>query len=85
MESCGDISTEDILDNLEDLSDCEPDSCAHVRVMPDVTDVLVSPSCVVTELFDVSPCDSDWEFVELQPFSFSKKACTLWYRIRRKR
>ena len=73
VESCGDVSREDILDNPEDLSDCEPDSCAHVRVVPDVTDVLVSPSSVVTELCDVSPCDSDWEFVEPQPFSFSKK------------
>ena len=32
-----------------DLSDCEPDSCAHVRVVLVVTDVLVSPSSVVTE------------------------------------
>ena len=55
----------------EDLSDCEPDSCAHVRVVPHVTDVLVSPSSVVTELCDVSPCGSDWEFVEPQSFSFS--------------
>ena len=51
---------EDFLDNPEGLSDCEPDSCAHVRVVLDVTDVLVSPSSVVTELCDVSPCGSDW-------------------------
>ena len=52
VESCGDVSREDLLDNPEDLSDCELDSCAHVRVVPDVTDVLVSPSSVVTELCD---------------------------------
>ena len=58
MESCGDVSWEDLLDNPEDLSDCEPDSCAHVRVVLDVTDaidVLVSPSSVITELYDVAP------------------------------
>ena len=31
-----------------------------MRVVPDVTDVLVSPSSVVTEFCDVSPCCSDW-------------------------
>ena len=67
------FSWEDILDNPEDLSDCEPDSCAYVRVVPDVTDMLVSPSSVVTELCDVSPCGSDWELVEPQSFSFSQK------------
>ena len=55
VESCGDVSWEDILDNPEDLSDCEPDSCAHVRVVPDVIDVFVSPTSVVTELYEVSP------------------------------
>ena len=68
MESCGDFCWEDLLDNPEDLADCEPDSCAHVRVVPDVTDVLVSP------------CGSDWEFVEPQSFFFLHKACTLWSR-----
>ena len=47
---CGDVSWEDLLDNPEDLSDCEPDSCAHVRVVLDVIDVLFSTSSVVTEL-----------------------------------
>ena len=46
-------------------------------VVPDVTDVPVSPSSVVTELFDVSSFCSDREFVEPQFFSFTKKACTL--------
>ena len=54
VESCGDLSWEDLFDKPEDLSDREPDSCAHVRVVPDVADVLVSPSSVVTELCDVS-------------------------------
>ena len=57
------------MDNPEDLSDCELDSCARVRLVLDVTDVPVSPSSVC----DVSPCGSDWEFVEPQSFSFSQK------------
>ena len=39
----------------------------------EVTDVLVSPSSVVTDLCDVSLCCSDCEFVETQSFSFSQK------------
>ena len=35
--------------------------------------MLVSLSSVVTELCDVSPCGSDWELVEPQFCSFSKK------------
>ena len=77
LESCGGLSWGDPLEKLENWSNCEPDSSAHVRVVPDVTDVLVSPSSVVTELCDVSSCCSDWEFVEPQSFSFSKKASTL--------
>ena len=56
-----------------DLSDREPEPCAHVRVVPDVTDVPVSPSSVVTELCEVSWCCSNWEDVIPQSFSFSKK------------
>ena len=37
------------------------------------TDVLVLPSSVVTEFCDVSSMCSDWEFVEPQSFSLSKK------------
>ena len=66
------FSWEHLLEGPGDLSDCEPISCARVRVVLDVTDVLVSPSSVVTELCDVSPCGSGWEFVEPQSFSFSK-------------
>ena len=71
LESCGDLFWEYLLDKVEDLSDREPVSGELVRVVPDVTDV--SPSSVVTELCDVSPCRSKWEFVEPQTFSFSKK------------
>ena len=42
LESCGDLSWEDLLGKHKVLSDCEADSCAHVRVVLDVTDVLVS-------------------------------------------
>ena len=58
---------------LRNWSDCEPDSCARVRVVLDVTGVLVSPSSVVTKFCDVSSMCSDQEFVEPQSFSFSKK------------
>ena len=54
-------------------SGCEPDSRARVRWVPYVTDVPVCPSSVVTELCDVSSCCSNWDFVEPQSFSFSKK------------
>ena len=42
-------------------------------MVPDVIDVPVSPSSVVTELCDVSSCCSDSEFVEPQSFSSSKQ------------
>ena len=64
------------MEELEDLSDSEPASCELVRVVPcvsDVIDVPVSPSSVVTELSDVPPCCIDWELLEPQFFSFSKK------------
>ena len=70
LESCGGLSWENSLENLEDWSDCEPHSSAHVRVVPDVTDVPVSPSSGVTELCDVFSFCSDWEFVEPQSSSF---------------
>ena len=73
LESCGDLSWETFLDKPENLSDRESEAWVDVCVLPDVTDVLVSPSSVVTELCDVSPCCSDWEFVEPQSFSFSQK------------
>ena len=50
-----------------------------VLEVPDVTDVLVSSSSMVTELCDGFSCGSDWDFVEPQHCSFSKKrvhSCT---------
>ena len=61
------------LEEFENWSDCELDSCARVRVVPDVIDVLVSPSSVVTEFCDVSSMCSDGKFVEPQSF-FSPKS-----------
>ena len=62
-----------LLGPKEDLSDSEPDACAPVRVVLDVTDVPVSPSSVITEVCEVLSCCSDWEDVEPQSFLFSKK------------
>ena len=65
LESCGDLSWKDFLDETEDLSDRES---------------AVSPSSVVTEFCDGFSCCSDWDFVEPQSFSFSKKrahSCTV--------
>ena len=75
------------LEEPEDLSDCERASCELVRAVlggSDVIDVLVSPSSVVTEFCDVSPCGSDWEFVEPQSFS-SPKSVHIVVQKRRKR
>ena len=61
------------MEKPEDVSDCEPDSCAEMRVVSYVTDVSVSPSSVVTEFCEVFSCCSHWEDVVPQSFSFSKK------------
>ena len=61
------------LGKTESWSGCEPHSRARVRLVPDVTDVPASPSPAVTELYDVSSCCSDWDFVEPQSISSSKK------------
>ena len=68
----------------DDLSDRELVSCELVRVVPDVIDVLVSPSSMVTEICEVSPCCSDWEFVEPQSF-LSSESVQFVVQIRRKR
>ena len=41
--------------------------------LPVVTDVLVSPSSAGAQICEGVSSDSDWEFVEPQPLSFSKK------------
>ena len=74
LVSCGDISWEDLLEEPEDLSGRELVSGELVRVVPDVTDVLVSPSSVVTELCDVSPCCSDRDFCGTAVLFFLQKA-----------
>ena len=66
------------METPEDLSDCEPETRLNVTVVLDVTDVPVSPSSVVTEFCDGFPFCSDWEFVEPQSFSFSKKRAHSW-------
>ena len=54
--------------------------------VPDVVDVPVSPSSVVTEFCDGFSCCSDWNFGEPQSFSFSKKKNVLiLVQLRRKR
>ena len=66
----------DLLEKHKDLSDCELDYCAHVRVVPDVTDV-------VTEFCEVSSCCSDWEDVFSAVLS-QKKRGTLLYKYARR-
>ena len=45
-----------------------------VSVVPDVTDVLVSPSPVFTEFCDGFSFCSDWAFVEPQSYFLSPKS-----------
>ena len=73
LKRCGGFSWVDLLEKPEDLSDCEPETRTDVSAVLDVTDLPVSPSSVVTEFCDGFSCCSDWEDVEPQSFSFSKK------------
>ena len=85
MESCGGVSWSDLLEILDDLSDCELDARTDVPAVLVVTVVLVSSSSsVVTECCDGVSMDSDWDFVEPPSSSFSRKRSLDW-RIRRKR
>ena len=62
------------MEKPNDLADLEPDTGrGKVYVVLVVTDVLVSPSSVVTEFCDGFSCCLDWEFVEAESFSFSQK------------
>ena len=72
VEICGDLSWEDVSDEPEDLSDRESEARVFVPVL-DVTDVPASPSFVVTEFCDSLSYCTEWEFVEAQSCSFSKK------------
>ena len=66
-----------------DLSDGKLDSCAHVPKVPDVIDVLVSPSSVLTELCEVF-CSSNWERCCTAVFCFLQKASTSLYKYARR-
>ena len=54
LESCGDLSWNGLLGELDDLFDGVLVSCELVRVVPDVTDLPVSPSSVVTVMCEVT-------------------------------
>ena len=68
----------DFLEEPDDVSDCESESRAVVSAVPVVSDVLASPSSVVTECFDDVSLDPDWEFVESQSFFFLQEASVRW-------
>ena len=59
LESCGGLSWEDLQEKPDDLYDCEPETRTDVSAVLVVTDVLVSPSSVVTECWDGVCLDSD--------------------------
>ena len=62
------------------------DTRAHVRLVLDVIDVLVSLSSVVTECCDGFSCCSDWEDVEPQSMSsLQKKSEHIVVQVRKKR
>ena len=79
MQSCGN-SCGDLWDDLGGLSDGGPGQWAGVPVVPAVTDVLVlvSYSSAVTEICEGVSLNSDWEFVEPESSSFSKKRSFVW-------
>ena len=56
----------DLLEDPDDLSDCELKTGTDVSAVLVVIDVLVSPSSVVTECCEDVSLVSDWEFVEPQ-------------------
>ena len=65
----------DLWDDPCAVFDCVSGACASVRLVLVVTDVLVSPSSVVTKVCDGFSLGSDVESVEPQSFSFFKKRC----------
>ena len=77
LESC-DFSWSDLLEDPGELLDCDPGIRMEELVVLAVTDVLVSPSSVVTEFCDDVSMESDREFVEPQSSSFSKKKNARW-------
>ena len=63
----------DLWDDPSEVFACDSGTRMEGPVVLVVTDVLVSPSSVVTEVCDGFSSGSDWELVELQSLSFSKK------------
>ena len=72
LESCG-FSWDDLVEDPGDLLDCDRGTRMEGPVVLVVTYVPVSSSSVVTEFCDEVSRDSDWEFVDPQSSSFSKK------------
>ena len=81
LESCGG-SWEDLVEKPKDLSDREPDTGAHVRVVPGVTGMPVSPSSVVTGWFFRVALTG--KMLNRSPFLSPKSVPTL-VQLRRKR
>ena len=71
LESCGGVSWGDLLENPDDLSDCELETRTDVCAVLVVTDVLVSPSSVALSVGMVSPWIRNGNFLNRSPFSFS--------------
>ena len=69
--------SQDLWDDHCGVSGCVSGTGTSGPVVPVVTEVPVSASSVVTEVCDGFSSGSDWEFLEPQSFSFSKKACSL--------
>ena len=82
LESCGDLSWVDLLEKHGDVSDRESDSCAHVRVVPDVTDVhfphrprpRALPWLMLTGMPSARRCTKAWkDKIEKKCMSLTKK------------
>ena len=82
LESCADLSWEDPLEEFENWSDCEPDSRARVRMVPDKTDVAVSSCSVVTVLVMFPPVARIGNLWNRSPFLSPKSG---FGQLRRKR
>ena len=74
LERCGGVSWGDLLENPDDLSDCELETRTDVSAVLDVNVVPASLSSLVTECYKDVSMDSGWEFVDPQSFFFFQKA-----------
>ena len=84
LESCVDLSWRDPLEKLDDLSECEPVTCALVRVVPDATDVLVSFSLLSPSFVMFLPCALIGNLWSRSPF-LSPKSVHFVAQVRKKR